>query len=48
MLLKGMAVHCDTEEKAKAFIKECYNQGFISNCNSSNNFIIKFFTISTS
>ena len=28
MLLKGMAVHCDTEEKAKAFIKECYNQGF--------------------
>lgn len=29
MLLKSrMAIHCDTQEKAKAFIKECYNQGF--------------------
>ena len=30
MLLKNrMAIHCDTKEKAKAFIEECYNQGFI-------------------
>ena len=29
MKLKSrMAIHCDTQEKAKAFIKECYNQGF--------------------
>ena len=27
-LKKWMVVHCDTEEKAKAFIKECYKQGF--------------------
>ena len=27
-LKKWMAVHCNTEEKAKAFIKECYKQGF--------------------
>ena len=28
-LKKLMAVHCNTEEKAKTFIKECYKQGFI-------------------
>lgn len=27
-LKKRMAIHCDTEEKAKAFIKECHKQGF--------------------
>ena len=27
-LKKWMVVHCDTEEKAEAFIKECYKQGF--------------------
>ena len=27
-LKKRMAVHCNTEEKARTFIKECYKQGF--------------------
>lgn len=27
-LKSGMAVHCNTEEKARTFIKECYKQGF--------------------
>ena len=27
-LKSRMVVHCDTEEKAKTFIKECYKQGF--------------------
>lgn len=27
-LKSRMVVHCDTEEKAKVFIKECYKQGF--------------------
>ena len=27
-LKKWTVVYCDTEEKAKAFIKECYKQGF--------------------
>lgn len=27
-LKKWIVVHCDTEEKARTFIKECYKQGF--------------------
>ena len=27
-LKSGMAVHCNTEEKARTLIKECYKQGF--------------------